>query len=123
MQTKTPEDGMIKKMSNENNPSQEKIHELQMIDQSLQNILMQKQSFQFELSETQSALSELENSSDEVFKMVGQLMIKTDKEKLKEELGNKEKFLDLRLKNLEKQEEELMGKVEKLRDEVVNENK
>ena len=103
------------KMKNE-----EKFRELQLLEQSLQNILMQKQTFQMELSETQSALKEIESSGDEVFKIVGQLMIKTDKKKVKDELSNKEKILELRLKKMEQQEESFMKKLEKLREEVID---
>jgi prefoldin beta subunit len=99
---------------------QEKFQEFQVLEQTLQNLLLQKQGFQMELSETQSALKEMENSGDEVFKIVGQLMIKTDKEKIKSELSDKNRILELRMKTIEKQEESLMGKIEKLREEIVD---
>ena len=98
----------------------EKFQELQMLEQNLQNILMQKQSFQMELSETQSALKEIENSGDEVFKIVGQLMIKTEKSKISEELSGREKILEMRLKKMEQQEAVFMEKLEKLREEVID---
>ena len=72
-----------------------------------------------ELSETQSALKEIEKSGDPVFKIIGQLMIKTDKLKMKQELSNKEKILDLRLSTIEKQETSLTEKLTILRDEVI----
>ena len=100
----------------------EKIHELQILEQNLQNILLQKQAFQMELSETQSASREVEDSTDEVFKIVGQLMIKTDKAKVKEELSNKEKILTLRTKTIEKQEASLMEKLNILREELQTQN-
>jgi prefoldin beta subunit len=71
---------------------------------------MQKQAFQMELTETTAALKEINSSSDEVFKIVGQLMIKTDKKKMIDELTSKEKILDMRMKSLEKQEETLTKK-------------
>jgi len=98
---------------------QEKIQELQILEQNLQNILMQKQAFQIELSETQSALKEINKSGDEVFKIIGQLMLKTEKKKIKDELENKKKILDLRTKTLEKQEKNFTEKLEKLREEVM----
>lgn len=98
----------------------DKIQELQVFEQTMQNLLLQKQTFQMELSETQSALKEITDSSDEVFKIIGQLMIKTDKPRILEELSNKEKILDLRIKTIEKQEDSLMEKLEKLRGEVIN---
>ncbi|MFH1151776.1 MAG: prefoldin subunit beta [Nanoarchaeota archaeon] len=96
-----------------------KIQELQFLEQNLQNLLLQKQAFQMELSETQAASKEIEKAGDEVFKIIGQLMIKTDKKKLKDELENKDKILTLRVNTLEKQETSLAEKLEKLRDEVM----
>ena len=96
-----------------------KIQEIHLLEQSLQNLFLQKQAFQMELSETQSALKEIENSGDEIFKIIGQLMIKTDKSKIKEELSNKEKILDLRKKTIEKQETSLTKKLDSLRGEVI----
>ena len=98
----------------------DKFQELQLIEQNLQNLILQKQAFQLELNETQTALKELQNSKEEVFKIIGNLMIKTEKSKLKEELQNKQKILDLRLKNLEKQEKALTERAEKLRQELSN---
>lgn len=98
---------------------QEKIEELQALEQTLQNILVQKQTFQIELSETSSALKEIENAKDEIFKIVGQLMIKADKEKTKDELSGREKILEMRLKAIERQEDTLTEKIEKLRDEFI----
>jgi len=97
----------------------EKMHEMQILEQNLQNLLLQKQAFQIELTETQSALKEIQNSKDEVFKIVGQLMIKTEKSKIKEELSNKEKILSLRTKTFEKQEASLMERLNSLRDEII----
>ena len=100
-----------------------KIQEMQFLEQNLQNLLFQKQAFQMELSETQAALKELEKSGDEVFKIIGQLMIKTDKSKIKDELFNKEKVLSLRTKTIEKQENSLTKELEKLREELIESKK
>lgn len=95
------------------------MQEMQILEQNLQNILMQKQAFQMEFSETQNSLKEIKDSKEDVFKIVGQLMIKTDKNKMQEELTNKEKMIDLRIKSLEKQENTLSEKLTKLRDEML----
>ena len=96
---------------------QKKIQEVQIIEQNLQNLLLQKQAFQMEISETKAAKKEIEKSSD-IFKIIGQLMIKTEKEKTMEELINKEKILDLRMKSIEKQEASLMERSENLKKEI-----
>ena len=98
------------------------IQEMQMIEQNLQNILMQKQAFQMEFSETQSSLKEIKEAKDDVFKIVGQLMIKTEKDKITEELISKEKIIDLRIKSLEKQEENFSEQLTNLRDKFLKKN-
>ncbi len=103
--------------------SEKKMQEMQMMEQNLQNILLQKQAFQMELSETKAAFNEIQNSGDEVFKIIGQLMIKTEKKKINEELESKERLLDLRLKSLDKQESSLSDRLEKLRDEIIKDRK
>jgi len=99
---------------------QDKIQELQFLEQTMQNILLQKQTFQMELSETQSALNEIRGSKDDVYKIIGQMMIKSEKKKILEELENKEKIISLRLSSIEKQEDSMMGKIEKFREEAIN---
>jgi len=100
---------------------EQKLQEMQVLEQRLQNSILQRQSFQMELAETASALKELEKSGDEVFKIIGQLMIKAEKGKIKEELSGKEKILELRIKSFEKQENSLAEQLEKLRDEITQE--
>jgi prefoldin beta subunit len=100
-----------------------KVHEMQLLDQGIHNIMMQKQAFQIELSETTAALKEIEASKDEVFKIIGNLMIKTDKNSVKEELTSKERLLDLRLKTLEKQESSLTEQLERIRGEFLKKGK
>jgi len=99
---------------------EQKIQEMQILEQNLQNLLLQKQAFQMELSETDSALNAMANSGEEVFKIIGQLMIKTEKSKIQDELEGKKKMLELRTKTLEKHESSLTEQLEKLRDEFMN---
>ncbi|MEK6741821.1 MAG: prefoldin subunit [Nanoarchaeota archaeon] len=94
-----------------------KIQEIQILEQNLQNLLLQKQAFNMELLETKSAKKEIENAGDDVFKIIGQLMIKSDKIKIGAELSNKEKLLELRVKSLEKQEILLTEKIDSIRKE------
>jgi len=99
--------------------TQEKIQELQSLEQTLQSLIMQKQAFQFELNETDNALSEIEKSKDDVFKIIGQIMIKSSKDQIIEDLKNKQKLLKLRLDSIEKQEKTLSEQSEKIREEVM----
>jgi chaperonin cofactor prefoldin len=76
-----------------------------------------------ELSETKEALTELEKSKDEVFKVIGQIMLRTDKSKVKEEILSKIKIFELRINELEKQESSLTSRIEKIRDEDLKKSK
>ena len=96
-----------------------KIQELQMLEQNLQNILLQKQAFQMELSETESALEEIKKSGEKVFKVIGQLMIQTEKASIQKELENKKKIIEARLKSIEKQEATFSEKIDGLREEFM----
>ncbi|MCL5730409.1 MAG: prefoldin subunit beta [Candidatus Pacearchaeota archaeon] len=98
---------------------EETIQEMQVLEQNLHNLLLQKQAFQMELSETKSALKEIDKSG-EIFRLIGELMIKTDKEKAKEDLIMKEKVLDMRIKSIEKQEDSLGKRLQELRDKFSN---
>ena len=73
-----------------------------------------------EITETQSALKEIENSQDDAYKLIGQLMIRISKLKIKEELSNKEKILNLKIKNFEKQEKYFSEKIEQIRKQIIN---
>ncbi len=117
------QDKSMEKKESQNNAAKgidpQKMQELQILEQNLQNTMMQKQAFQMELSETRSALSEIEKADDDVFKIVGQMMIKSDKKKVLESLKNKEKMLNLRMNSLEKQEKTLSEKADVLKRNLV----
>lgn len=102
----------------DNTEKERATHNLQILEQNLQNILLQKQAFQMELHETQSAIKEIEKSGEEVFKIIGQLMIKSEKQSILSELINKERLINLRIINFEKQEKTFSEKIESLQKEA-----
>jgi prefoldin beta subunit len=102
--------------------TQDSISKLQLIEQNVQALLMQRQQFQTQLFEVESALKELEKT-DDAFKIVGNVMIKTDKAALKAELSSKKEIIDLRLKNLDKQEKQMKEKAESLQKDVMSKMK
>ena len=71
-----------------------------------------------ESEESEKALQELESSGEEVYKLIGQLLIKSDKTRVIEELKKKTGLLNLRIKNIEKQEQSLIEKLESLREDI-----
>ncbi len=101
-----------------NKESENKIARLQLLEQNLQNINMQKQTFQSQLLETENAMSELGNVK-EAYKIIGQIMVASKKEDLKRELNQKKEILDLRIKALDKQENELRDKASALQSEIL----
>ncbi len=106
-------------MENMDKELQEQIQRLQMLEQNLQQFLLQKQAFQFELNETENALKEVKETKEDVFKLTGQILIKASKEDLEKELSQKKDILELRLKAIEKQESNLKKETEKIRGEVM----
>lgn len=99
--------------------SGDKISQLQMMEHSLQQFLLQKQTFQSQLLEIESALSELP-STDAAYRIIGNIMVKTDKEELKKQLDEKKHLVDLRIKSLEKQESKLKGEAVRIQSDVLD---
>ena len=88
------------------------------MEQNLQQFILQKQQFQTQLIEITSALEELEKT-DQAYKIVGNIMVLTKKDKLKKELESKKEMLDLRIKTIEKQEKVIKEKMQKMQAEVM----
>ena len=97
---------------------EEKVEELQALEKQLQSILMQKQTLQVELNQIHTATEEVSSTSDDIYKMVGEVLIKADKQKVLSDLGEKKKISDLRIKSIEKQESSLEESATKLRNEI-----
>ena len=102
--------------------TEEKIGQLQMMEQNLQNFLMQKQQFQGQLVEIESALRELKDSKD-AYKIVGNIMISSTKEDLEKDLNEKKETIELRIKTLEKQESTIKEKASSTQGEVMEQLK
>ena len=98
--------------------TEQKIGQLQMFEQSLQSFLGQKQQFQIQLVETESALNELD-STEKAYKIIGNIMVETDKNELNVELQSKKEMLELRIKTMEKQEAQVREKASKLQSEIL----
>jgi len=107
----------IKKMD-VSKETEQKISQLQMFEQSLQSFLGQKQQFQVQLVEVESALGELDNT-DKAYKIVGNIMVEADKNELKSELQSRKEMLELRIKTMEKQETHVREKASKLQSEIL----
>ena len=99
--------------------TKEKISQLQLIEQNLHTFLTQKQTFQSQLLEVENALDELESAEGNVYKVVGQVMVSSTKEKLTKDLKERFDVLKLRINSIEKQEKSVKEKAEKIQAEVM----
>ena len=99
---------------------QERLLRLQQLQQTLQSVLAQKQQLELELTEVEQALSELEKISENtvIYKSIGNLLVKTEKEKVKNELNERKELLNMRIGVLGKQEERLRGQVKDLQEKI-----
>jgi prefoldin beta subunit len=99
---------------------QEKINKLSMMEQQLQSFLAQKQTFQAQLMEVDSAIDELKKTQ-KAYKIIGNVMVLSDKESLVKELEQRKETTELRIKSLEKQETKMREKTGELQSEVMKE--
>ena len=80
---------------------------------------MKKQAIQSEEFEVNNALEELIKSGDEVYRIVGQIMIKSNKEDVVKDLEEKKQRIELKFKSIEKQESTLQEKAKTIKEEVM----
>ena len=102
--------------------SSNNMQQLQLTQQNLQNITVQKQQIQSQLVELESALTELK-TTDKAYKIVGKIMIAASKDNLTKDLQEKKEVAEVRLNNFNKQEEKLKNNLEELQQEVMKEMK
>ena len=106
-------------MTDMSQEAQQAFMDLQMNQQQLQNIVMQIDQLKMQTMEIEKALEELGKAKeDDVYKAVGPILIKTNKNDLEKELKEKEETAKVRVKSLENQEaqikERMQGMQEKL---------
>jgi len=100
----------------------EKIEQLSLYEQNLQNLLSQRQNFQTQLVEVQSAIKESQTSK-EVYKIIGNIMVLSDSTDITKELEDKQEMLNIRIKSIQKKEEEIKEKSKVLQEEIFQEVK
>ena len=98
--------------------SEENVQQLQLIEHNLQNLLQQRQQFQAQLLEIDSASNELKTAK-QAYKIIGNIMISTDAEALRKETEQKKETLLIRVRSIEKREEELKEKAKELQEKVL----
>jgi prefoldin beta subunit len=98
--------------------AQEKLMQLQLLQQRLQVFAAQKQQFQIQQMEVENALQEVSKTKKPVYSLIGGIMVERPTTEVKTELTNTKKELDIKIKNLERQEKKTVSNAEELQKEV-----
>ena len=107
-------------LANLDEETQQKIQQLQMMEQSFQQLLMQKNAFSMESNETDLIIKEVEKTEGEVSQIIGnQVVIKSTKEGILKDMKKKKELIDTRMKTIDEQEKQFSEKIESIRNEVM----
>lgn len=90
------------------------------MQQTLQAVVTQKQRLEIEMNEAERAVTELEKITDQapVYKMVGSIMVKAERQNLLTELKERKELLNTRVTVLAKQEERARNRVKEIQDDL-----
>ncbi|MBU3924050.1 MAG: prefoldin subunit [Nanoarchaeota archaeon] len=107
-------------LENLDQETQQQIQQLQMMEQTFQQLLMQKNAFSMEANETELIIKEVEKTKGEISRLVGgQVLIKSTKEAILEEMKNKKELIKTRMKTIVEQEKQFSEQIEKIREDVI----
>ena len=92
---------------------QERLQRLQNLQNTYQQLLVQKQSYEMEKMESETALETLKNvaADSTVYKSVGAVLVEKPRDDVVKELDDRVEFLEMRLKVLVKQEDKTKEKM------------
>jgi len=99
---------------------QEQLARLQQLQQTLQAVSTQKQQLEIESSETDRAMAELEKLGDQsvVYKSVGSLLLRSEKQTLMAELKERKELIGTRITVLGRQEERTKERLKELQEKL-----
>src|SRR3989338_5803963 len=100
--------------------AQQLIVQMQAFQQQYQTLNMQREALSMQKIESEKALEELKKTKDkeDVFKIVGPVLVKSTKADLVKELSDKKEMTEMRLKNVDKQEEKLREKLKETQEKL-----
>ncbi|WP_254862552.1 prefoldin subunit beta [Halovivax gelatinilyticus] len=100
--------------------AQEKIEELQGLQETAQTVAVQKQEAESGLQQAEMALEELDeiDADTTMFRQIGDLYVETEFDEAESELEEKVSTLEIRLETLEKQEERVQQQFESLQEDL-----
>ncbi len=99
---------------------QHQLGQYQQIRQQYQEIALQRRRLETQLSEAKSAMEELDKlqSGEIIYKSVGNLMIRVEKEEAKKELAERIETLDLRIKVHQRQETKIVNRMKEMESKI-----
>jgi len=94
--------------------------QFQQAQQQAQALMTQRQQLELLLRETERALEELDKLQEgaPVYKSVGTILVKSEREELKKSLNEQKETLDLRIKTLGRQEERVVQRLREMREKL-----
>jgi len=97
---------------------QERLQKLQTLQDTLQQLLVQKQRIEMELTESDKALNTLKetHADAKVYKSVGAVLVEKPRDDVIKELEERKEFLDMRLKVIVKQEEKTRERMKSIQE-------
>ena len=97
---------------------QEKLNELNVLQQRLGIFTQQRQHLEMSKSEIETSANEVSKAKGKVYSLTGNVIIQKDAKKLKSELISQKKDIDKHLTTVSKQEEKLKDRALKIQTEV-----
>jgi len=99
---------------------QNQLRQLQQLQQQMELLLQQKLQVEIRLRDAEDALEELNKLEEtaDVYKGVGNLIVKSEKSKLIKELQEEKENLEIRKKTMESQENRMKEKINELQSKI-----
>ncbi|GCC10952.1 prefoldin subunit beta [archaeon] len=94
--------------------------QFQQIQQQAEAIASQKIQMEIQLKDVEKALDEIVGlkEDNEVYRAIGNILIKTEKAQVEEKLVENKEILELRIKTLNKQKEKITAKLKELQQKI-----
>ncbi len=97
---------------------QKDLVQYQALQNQLNALINQVGSMKLELSLIEEAKKELENSEGDVYRLVGPILIKKDRDEVKKWLEDREEMLNVKIRSLEKKIEALQNTLLQLKNKI-----
>ncbi len=102
---------------------QQKIMDLQGLQQRAETFRAQSMQLKLQLEDIEKATAEIDALEDPnaiIYKAIGAVLVRANKDKIKEELNDQKETIEMRIKVIEKQAEKTNKNIQDLENEVKN---